>query len=147
LVEALLTIIATFFLILAIIDFSVAVYDNGAVVGASRVGARQASLFWIDPSTYDPDDLENNIRIKESMIRSGVDAYLEFLMRPNATPPAVTLDPPISGVLVGAGGSQVKVNIAYPYGGLFGSPLNPISSLIGPLTLRASMGGIAESDL
>jgi hypothetical protein len=84
-VEVLITLVLFFLLVLTIIEFSIVVFDKGVVASAARVGARQGSLYWIDPSNYDPDDSKNNIRIRESMISSAVDQYLDVLIQPHAT--------------------------------------------------------------
>ena len=130
-VEFALTLLLFFFLLFVIIDFSVAVYDQGALVSASRIGARQGSLYWVDPNNYDPGaGPADNTRLSEGMISSAVTAYAALLMNPGspdaisptfsvAVPPATTpseLDP--DEVLEGINRATVTVDVPFEYAGM-----------------------------
>jgi len=80
-VELALTLVLFFFIVFTILDFSLAAYNKGAVVTASRIGARQGSLFWIDPNNYDRTAPTANVRIKQTMISSAVSPFLSLVMR------------------------------------------------------------------
>jgi hypothetical protein len=155
-----LTLVLFFFLVFTIIDLSVAIYNQGVVATASRVGARQASLFWMDPSDYSPTDTANNVRIKESMIDSAVAFYLSLLIRPSTDDrtaeyrvSGATLDPDdgTSDLVCCSAASctvttcvseaSVGVDITYPYSGFSAVPWIP------DLPLRAVVGAAAEAEL
>lgn len=44
-----------FFLFFAVIEFSIAMYDQGTLIHGSRLGAREASLYWLDVTQMGPD--------------------------------------------------------------------------------------------
>jgi hypothetical protein len=145
-VEFLITLLLFFVLLFTIIDFSIAVYNKGAVVNAARSAARQGSLFWFDPIAYDPATPLQNVRLQERLISSAADAYLDLLLRPDeqdvsrvVTVNGETLEE--GQVVIGASGAEVVVDLAYPYGGLTGVPG------IAGVTLRAITGALAEPDL
>jgi hypothetical protein len=155
LVETLLTMTLFFFLVFTIIDLSIGVYDQGVVVNASRVGARQGSLFWLDPTNFDRNNLPNNVRIKEGMIGSAVDYYASLLMRPDAAV-ATTEYTVNNGVVLNAddvvccsgcnvntcvSDAEVSVDVGYTYSGFTAVPWIP------DLTLRGLVGLPAEARL
>ena len=138
-VEFLLTLILFFIVLFIIIDFCVIVFDKGTVVSAARVGARQGSLFWVNPDTndplngYDPDAFpEANARIKETMIRTAVDVYLTPLLNPGndsdldtefsltqSVGGVVTETPLAPNDIVGnIDGRQIAVRISLDYAGV-----------------------------
>ena len=146
LVEFLITLLLFFILFFTIIDFSIAIYDKGTVVNAARVGARQGSLFWLDPFTYDPTTPLQNVRLQERLIDSAVDAHLSLLLNPDGqeVSQVFTVDGNALAedeVVAGVSGAEIIVNLAYTYGGLTGVPG------ISGLTLRALTGALAEPEL
>jgi hypothetical protein len=64
-----------FLMIFAIIDMSFAVFNQGITNQAARYGARQGTLYWVDPARYNPSNPMGNIRVREQFIVSGVDYY------------------------------------------------------------------------
>jgi hypothetical protein len=75
-----------------IIDIAIAVYNRGTVINASREGARQASLYWVDPLLFNPSTPEQNQLLKRSMVDS-VMSWTEtnLLVDPEAIGLTVTL--------------------------------------------------------
>jgi hypothetical protein len=69
-VEFMLTLFLFLFVFVMIIDVAVAMYDRGTIINASREGARQASLYWVDPQIFDPTTPELNQLLKRSMVDS-----------------------------------------------------------------------------
>ncbi len=84
-VEFILTLPFFFIVVFMFIDFGIVLFDKGTLNEASRIGARQASLFWIDPANYNNDpknatEIRRNIRMKESMIVTAVDLYRDNIL-------------------------------------------------------------------
>jgi hypothetical protein len=77
-VEFALTIGLSLTLMFAIIEFAVAMYNQGVLVHATRLGAREASLFWVDPPqiTSDSDPREDQ-RIHRDTILDAVTDWTE----------------------------------------------------------------------
>ena len=65
-----LTLLLFLFVFVMIIDIAIAIYNRGAIINASREGARQASLYWVDPLLFDPTTPEQNQLLKRSMVDS-----------------------------------------------------------------------------
>lgn len=75
-VEFALHAVLVFLLFFGIIEFSIAMYDQGTMVHASRVGAREASLYWLDVTQITPQsDPQDDQRVSPSAIE---DAVTEF---------------------------------------------------------------------
>lgn len=65
-----------FLLFFGIIEFAIAMYDQGTMVHASRVGAREASLYWLDVTQITPEsDPGNDQRAKPSEIEAAVKTF------------------------------------------------------------------------
>jgi hypothetical protein len=80
-VEFALLVGLTFLLLFGIIEFSIAMYDQGALIHASRTMAREASLFWVDVTQMGPDtDPEDDQRINTSEVEDAVSDYLDQYM-------------------------------------------------------------------
>lgn len=84
-VEFIVMLLFFFIVLFIIIDFAILVFNKGTLIEASRIGARQGSLFWIDPSNYDMDPTDalavrRNIRMKEAMIVTAVDYYRDHIL-------------------------------------------------------------------
>jgi Flp pilus assembly protein TadG len=128
-VEFALTLFLFFFLLFIIIDFLLAVYDHGTVVNASRVGARQGSLYWVNPDTHDRNaSPAQNTSLSESMISSAVDAYLTPLMNPGSAsdiaPAFSVFIPPATNITLNSGDirrpvsrATVTVDVQFDYVG------------------------------
>jgi hypothetical protein len=69
-VEFMLTLLLFLLVFFLIVDIAIALYNRGAIVNASREGARQASLFWVDPLLFDPTTPSQNQLLKRSMVDS-----------------------------------------------------------------------------
>jgi len=65
-------------LMFLVIGMSALMFNKSVIEHAARVGARQGSLYWEDPSLYATTDPQaSHKRVNESMIDSGVDYYLD----------------------------------------------------------------------
>jgi hypothetical protein len=69
-VEFMLTLLLFLLVFFLIVDIAIAMYNRGAVINASREGARQASLFWVDPLLFDPTTPSQNQLLKRAMVES-----------------------------------------------------------------------------
>ena len=69
-VEFMLTLLLFLLVFFIIVDFAIAIYNRGTIVNASREGARQASLYWVDPLLFDPTTPEQNQLLKRVMVDS-----------------------------------------------------------------------------
>ncbi|MCU7917867.1 MAG: pilus assembly protein [Candidatus Thiodiazotropha sp. (ex Dulcina madagascariensis)] len=69
-VEFMLTLLLFLLVFFLIVDAAIALYNRGTIINASREGARQASLFWVDPLLFDPTTPELNQLLKRSMVDS-----------------------------------------------------------------------------
>ena len=69
-VEFLFTFLLFLMVFFMIIDFAIAMYDQGTIINASRDGSRQASMYWVDPATFDPETPDQNQQLKRSMVDS-----------------------------------------------------------------------------
>jgi hypothetical protein len=69
-VEFLFTLLLFLFIFFLIIDIAILIYNRGAIINASHEGARQASLYWVDPLLFDPTTPEFNQQLKRSVVDS-----------------------------------------------------------------------------
>jgi hypothetical protein len=69
-IEFMLTLLLFLLVFFLIIDIAIAFYNRGTVINASREGARQASLYWIDPLLFNPLTPSSNQLLKRSMVES-----------------------------------------------------------------------------
>lgn len=65
-----LTLLLFLLVFFMIVDIAIVLYDRGTVINASREGARQASLYWVDPLLFDPTTPEQNQLFKRIMADS-----------------------------------------------------------------------------
>jgi hypothetical protein len=133
-VEFMLTLFLFLFVFVMIIDVAVAMYDRGTIINASREGARQASLYWVDPLIFDPTTPELNQLLKRSMVDSVMtwteanllidpeDAGLTMALQINA------LDMPGATAHVSSS-DVVSVDILYPHSYIL---LTGFSGVAGP---------------
>jgi hypothetical protein len=130
-VEFMLTLLLFLLVFFMIIDFAITMYNRGTVINASREGARQASLFWVDPLLFDPTTPESNQLLKRSMVES-VMTWTEtnLLIDPQAVGQTMTLrlnavemiDPthPVSYT------DLVSVDVSHPHSFLVITPLTGV---------------------
>jgi hypothetical protein len=133
-VEFLLTFLLFMLVFFMIVDLAIALYNRGTVINASREGARQASLFWVDPLLFDPTTPESNQLLKRSMVES-VMTWTEtnLLIDPQAAGQTMTLrlnavemvDPthPVSST------DQVSVDVSHPHSFIV---ITPLTGVAGP---------------
>ena len=81
-VETIKTLLFLFIVLMMIIEFGTLIFNKGALLEASRVGARQGSLFWINPDNnaancpyIENQAPANNVCMKEAMIVSAVNSW------------------------------------------------------------------------
>lgn len=67
-VEFMFTLLLFFLVFFMIIDFAIAMFDQGTIVNASRDASRQASMYWVDPATFDAETPDQNQQLKRSMV-------------------------------------------------------------------------------
>jgi hypothetical protein len=91
-VEFMITLLLFLLVFFMIIDFAITMYNRGTVINASREGARQASLYWVDPLLFDPMTPASNQLLKRSMVES-VMTWTEtnLLIDPQAVGQTMTL--------------------------------------------------------
>lgn len=65
-----MTLLMFFVVFFMIVDFAITLYDRGTVINASRMGSRQASLYWVDPLLFDPTTPNQNQLLKRAMVDS-----------------------------------------------------------------------------
>jgi hypothetical protein len=119
-VEFAVTLLIFFTVFMLIIDMAIAMYNKGAITNAARDGARQGSLFWMDPSAFNEADSSANLKLKESMISSAVNYWAGTVINPGAD--AVGHVTSLNGTAVVANsiqpavaGGQVAVTVSYPH--------------------------------
>jgi hypothetical protein len=69
-VEFMLTLLLFLLVFFMIVDLAIAMYNRGTVINATREGARQASLFWIDPALFNPLTPATNQLLKRAMVET-----------------------------------------------------------------------------
>jgi hypothetical protein len=96
-VEFLLTFLLFMLVFFMIVDLAIALYNRGTVINATREGARQASLFWIDPDLFDPLTPASNQLLNRSMVESVMSStQANLLIDPEADGLIMTLQ--VNGV-------------------------------------------------
>jgi hypothetical protein len=98
-VEFLLTFLLFMLVFFMIVDLAIALYNRGTVINASREGARQASLFWVDPrpGVYNPLTPASNQLLNRSMVESVMSStQANLLIDPEADGLIMTLQ--VNGV-------------------------------------------------
>jgi hypothetical protein len=142
-----------FLMVFAIIDMSVAMFNQGVTMQAARYGARQGTLYWVDPDDYAPTDPTGNIRVKEDMMVSAIDYYGDnILMNFNGDPinrDSIDLPEAIASgsapnrVWTNVSDAGVVVGLEYPHDFIV---LNALAGLAG-FTMDADTRMNTESDL
>ena len=118
--EFVLTLPVFFLVFFMVVDFAITLFDQGTITTASRIGTRQATLFWNDPDLFDPTTPLLNRRVKKAMVDSVVTwAEVNLLIKPGSS--GLTADFEVNGATV-TGATQViatadvvGVNITYPH--------------------------------
>lgn len=65
-----------FLLMFAMIEFFIAVYNQGVITHASRIGARQASMYWVDVTKILPNsDPKNDQKISISEVQKITNSF------------------------------------------------------------------------
>jgi hypothetical protein len=119
-VELALTLVAFFIVFFMLVDYSVTMFDRGTFINATRVAARQGSLYWTDPdpNVYDPTQPLDNVRVKKSMIDTALSYYRAALITPgnDTVTSTCTLDDDTDcpSLMVGMGGRSLTVDLRYP---------------------------------
>ena len=90
-----------------IIVVSFRTFDEGMLAQATRISARQGSLYWVDPLNYSPYQPRLNPRIKESMIRSPIDYYRNILINPGDEVVTPTVE--VTGAIDSGGSSPNRI--------------------------------------
>lgn len=133
-VEFILTLLFFFIVLFMIIDFGILMYEKGTLTDAARVGARQGSLYWINPDDtaaycpYNNRTPRDNVCMKEEMIITAVDNYrYKLLMKfggdigtingqmSGAGYPFGAGLPSTGGIYEGVSGLGVTVDLCYSY--------------------------------
>ena len=117
-----------FFLIIFLsVDMSIMTYNQQMLNHAARYGARQGSLFWIDPAEFDAENPADNIRINKSTITTGIDYFTNLVISTasiNTSDPELDPEPPeedeikVGGDTVAwknVSGKSVKILISYDH--------------------------------
>jgi hypothetical protein len=143
-VEFMLTLLLFLFVFFLIVDAAIALYNRGVIVNTSRDGARQASLYWVDPMLFDPATPNQNQLLKRSMVDSVMDwTELNLLIDPNAMGLTVTLN--INDVVVSNATQPVSstdvasVEISYPHSFL---GITALSGVEGPFLISTTAFGV-----
>lgn len=142
-VEFMLTLFLFLFVFVMIIDIAITMYDRGSVINASREGARQASLYWVDPLLFDATTPQTNQLLKRSMVDS-VMTWTEDSLLIDPQDAGLTMTLQINDAdMLGAtapisSGDMVSVEILYPHSYIL---LSGFSGVAGPsLTSRTALG-------
>lgn len=111
-----------FLLLFAIIEFSIAMYNQGTLVHAARAGAREASLYWIDVSQLLPtSDPEDDQRMKPSEVEATISNYIDrFIISFTGEAPTMEIalrdvSIPNADTLVVNAGDNVSVDLSFTY--------------------------------
>ncbi|MGD8908383.1 MAG: TadE/TadG family type IV pilus assembly protein [Chromatiales bacterium] len=143
-VEFLITLLLFLFVFFMIVDMAIVVYNRGTVINASREGARQASLYWVDPLVFDPTTPQLNQRLKRSMVDSVMTwAETNLLIDPESSGFTMALQinsldmlNPVEPVSTA---DVVSVAIQYPHSYLV---LTAFSGVDGPLISTSTALGV-----
>lgn len=122
-VEFTMLLLPFFLIIFLSVDMSIMTYNQQMLNHAARYGARQGSLFWIDPAEFDAENPVDNIRINKSTITTGRDYFTNLVI---STESINTPKPEIPGadeIKVGGdtvawknvSGKSVKILISYDH--------------------------------
>jgi Flp pilus assembly protein TadG len=148
-VEFLLTLLLFFVVFFMIIDYAITMFDKGTIINAARVGARQGSLYWVDPEDYDPTNPLDNIRMKESMVDTALDYFIDnVLINPGnqTVRKSVALDDgtavAVNEIVHSMSGRSVTVRLNYPHRFI---GLTGLLGVDAP-TLQAQTGANAEAN-
>jgi len=120
-----------FLMFFALIEFSIGMYNYGVLIHAGRVGAQEASLYWvnenwvIDPANDPPHDQQLSTDEVDRKISEWSESYL-VKFPTDAAPTVELLEQPIddwpSAIAVNPG-DEVDVRLSWPYTALISSRL------------------------
>lgn len=132
-VETMVTLLFFFIILLLIIEFATLIYNKGALLEASRIGARQGSLFWINPDNsaancpyIENQSAANNVCMKEAMMVTAVNSWRNIaLMKFGSEMGTINAEQTGAGDAFGNGsatggifenvsGQNVTVDLCYP---------------------------------
>jgi hypothetical protein len=142
-VEFMLTLLLFLLVFFLIVDVAIALYNRGTVINASREGARQASLFWVDPLLFDPTTPELNQLLKRSMVESVMTwSETNLLIDPEAVGQTMTLRVNAAEMVDPAchvsSNDVVSVDVSHPHSYLV---ITALSAVEGPnLTSTETLG-------
>jgi Flp pilus assembly protein TadG len=128
-VEFALTVGLSLVVMFAIIEFAIGMYNQGVLVHGTRVGAREASMYWVDPTRVTPntnplDDQRIDADTVVGSITDWTDNFIVSLNGNNPNAPVVLLNgSPLTGTPVAAHGDEVRVDTTFQYVG-------PITSVL-----------------
>lgn len=138
-----------FLLLFAIIDMSLVMFNNAVVNQATRYSARQGTLYWVNPTGYNPLDPVGSICVRRQMIQSAIDFYQDNVLIATAAgfeSQYDVVDAPESLNIDGwceVSHSDVVVQLGYPHDYLILDGLLNLANV----NLSADTGLFTESDL
>lgn len=81
LVEFVILFPLTLFMVFALIEFSIAMFNYGVLIQAAREGAREGSLYWVDVTQITPDsDPAADQRISRAEVDRRIGDWTRFLI-------------------------------------------------------------------
>lgn len=143
-IEFILTLMLFLLVFCMIIDFAITLYNRGTIVNASREGARQGSLYWVDPLLFDPTTPEYNQLLKRLMVESVMTRTQNTLLIDPAEPP-LTLTLQVNSMNIVnpmehvSGSDIVSVDLRYPQNYLV---LTALSGMESPYLRSTTVFGV-----
>lgn len=113
---------SVFLLLFAIVEITIALYNQGTLAHAAQVGAREASLYWLDVTQILPDsDPASDQRIKTSEVADAISDWAgSYMVSFSGATPVVKLQgQPLASLPstpVVAPGDRVTVDLSFVYG-------------------------------
>jgi len=124
-----------FLVFFALMEFAIAMYDQGILIHSARIGAREASLFWVDVTQITPDsDPGDDQRLSTTEVSSQISNWLDrFLITLMGESPSVEFqDQPLgsfASTLPVDAGDEVSVAVALDYTAPLTSALSSLIQL------------------
>jgi hypothetical protein len=133
-IEFLLTFLLFMLIFFLIVDMAIALYNRGTVINATREGARQASLFWIDPDLFNPLTPASNQLLNRSMVQSVMEStQANLLIDPEAA--GLTMMLQLNGVEMinptqpVSSTDLARVDVSFPHSYLI---ITTLTGILGP---------------